>query len=260
MRNAIVLTMVLGACTLSLSAQKPEAFDVVSIRQSRSADGGGGSLLLPGGRYTASNVPVIVLLDAAYGIPPERVVGGPAWIRSDRYNIEARADGAVTPDDTARLVRRMLRDRFQLKARVEQRETDVFVLLAAKPGALGSGARPAAFDCTNMESAKKGLAAMSPDGIPGCGDRRAPGRYRAGGVTLESLADVLTPALGRPVLNRTNITSRFDLVLDWAPQPGTPDEVSLVTALREQLGLRLERQRVPMDTLVIEQIERPVEN
>src|SRR5688572_22959006 len=92
MRNAIVLTMVLGACTFSLSAQKSEAFDVVSIRQSRSGERGGGSLMLPGGRYSASNIPVIVLLDAAYGIPPERVVGGPAWIRSDRYNIEARAD------------------------------------------------------------------------------------------------------------------------------------------------------------------------
>ena len=78
MRNAIALTVAVGACSLSLSAQKPEAFDVVSIRQTRSGEGGGGSVMLPGGRYSASNVPLILLLDAAYGIPPERIVGGPA--------------------------------------------------------------------------------------------------------------------------------------------------------------------------------------
>ena len=245
----------------SPGAQAPASFEVVSIKRSLSTDAGGGSLILPDGRFTASNVPLVLLLDVAYGIPPERVVGGPSWARTDRYNVEARVEGKVDPDDLPGCVQNLLRDRFKLKARVEKRDTEVYALLLAKSGGvLGPAVRPATFDCTNMESAKKGLATVSPDGIPGCGARRSDGRFLAGGITLDSLLDVLTTASGRPVINRTNIDGRFDLRLEWAAEPNSPDRVSIFTALQEQLGLRLESQRVPMDTLVIDDVQRPTEN
>src|SRR5688572_1298678 len=245
----------------SIGAQMPASFEVASIKRNLSTDAGGGSLILPEGKFTASNVPLVLLLDVAYGIPPERVVGGPSWTRTDRYNVDARVGGKLDPDDLPRFMQNLLRDRFKLKARVEKRDTDVYALVVARSsGGLGPAVRPATFDCTNMETAKKGLATVSADGIPGCGERRSAGRFLTGGITLDSLVDVLTRASGRPVINRTNIDGRFDLRLEWAAEPRSPDRVSIFTALQEQLGLRLESQRMPMDTLVIDDVQRPTEN
>ena len=258
-RHALLLALFGGVLVAQPVAQAPATFDVVSIKRSLTTESGGGSVMLPG-RFIATSVPLILLLDVAYRIPPERIVGGPGWIRTERYNIEARV-GNVSPDETPQMVQAMLRDRFQLKAHVEQRDAPVYALvLANADGRLGPGLRPAAFNCSDMQIAKKGLATVSADGIPGCGDRRAPGRFLGGDLPLSALEDVLAPVSGRPVVNRTNIGGRFDIKLEWTPEPGAPNGVSIFTAVREQLGLKLEGQIVPLDVLVIDSVQRPTEN
>ena len=242
------------------AAQGASAFEVVSIKRSLSTDTAGGSLILPDGRYTATNVPLILLLDVAYRTAPERIIGGPAWIRSDRYNVEARARPNTSPDDIGPMLQSVLRERFQLKAQLEKRDTPVYALVLRNVGGpAGPGIRPATFNCDDMQSAKRGLATLSADGVPGCGDRRAPGRWLAGGVSLAALEDVLAPVVGRPVVDRTNSDRRFDIRLEWTRDVGA-DGVSIFTALREQLGLQLESRSLPLDVLVIESVQRPTEN
>lgn len=260
MQTRLILLVAVVVLIADVAAQTPPTFEVVSIKRSLSTDTFGGSLLLPDGRYTATNVPLILLLDAAFRIPPERIIGGPAWIRSDRYNVEARAQPKTSPDATGPMLQSVLRDRFQLRARVEKRDTPVYVLVVARAGGpAGPGIRPAAFDCDDMQSAKKGLATLSTDGIPGCGDRRAPGRWLAGGVSLAALEDVLAPAVGRPVVNQTNNERRFDIRLEWTPEVAA-DGLSIFTALREQLGLQLESRSLPLEVLVIDSVQRPTED
>jgi uncharacterized protein (TIGR03435 family) len=237
-------------------------FDAASIRLNTSGAGGGGGRPRAGGGYTFTNMPIRSLVSLAFGIPNNRIIGGPSWMVSDRYDINAIGPAITKTDDAAQMTRALLRDRFQLVARVETREMPVYMLLPARPdGRLGPGLRPAAVDCTNEDARKKAYAAAPPGARMVCGLRFEAGVFEAGGSAVSVVIPELTAASGRPVIDRTGLTGRYDIALRWTPNPEpTADNVSIFTAVQEQLGLKLESGTSRLDVLIVERLERPSED
>ena len=258
------LTLCLTASTSALAAQQL-AFDVVSIRQNNSGSAGGGGGSRPGGAYVFTNIPTRTLISMAYDVPSGRILGGPGWLLTDRYDISARGKENPTRNEAAQMVRSLLNDRFKLAAHVEQRPLPVwFLVVARSDGQLGPGMRRSAVDCGDPEARKKALAAAPANGRPVCGFQEPSGVFVGGGVELSTLVTVLGGPSGRPVLDRTGVSGRFDVELKWTPSLGTDapagDSVSILTAVQEQLGLRLENGTAPLDVVVIDRIERPSDN
>jgi uncharacterized protein (TIGR03435 family) len=230
------------------------------------------------GRFTATAVKLRELVGMAY--PVGQIVGGPDWIDIDRFDIVATggptdpnirpAPGAVAPREGTALntmramLRQLLRDRFRLNVRTEQRDSPVYALVQAQSDRPGAQLRRFGGDCATE--------AVVPDTTgAACGGFKFLGRGRlvAHAVTIPMLVSMLAnlPDVGRIVQNRTALDGNFDLELSWMPaseskqsdtsQPVAP---SLFTALEEQLGLKLEATRGPVEVLVIDSVERPTPN
>jgi uncharacterized protein (TIGR03435 family) len=264
MRVLVVALIIAGT---TLAAQSEPAFDVVSIKPNRSLAEGGGGGPLPGGRYRLTNMSTRQLIGAAWNIPVNRVLGGPGWIAVDRFDIAATMKENATFDETRGMLRTLLRNRFALTARVEQRDLPVYLLTRARlDGPVGPGIEPAEFDCNDPVARTERTAAASA-ARPGrmvCGFSLNSGALDGGSVRMDTLAQLLTPQTGRPVLDRTGLTGSYNVLLKWTSTLGadTPpgDVVSIFTAVQEQLGLKLESGTAPLDVLVIDRIERPTAN
>ena len=297
-RGAVILAAagVLAAAVAPLRAQGPQiatplakdapSFDVVSARENKSGDAGQTIRRQPGGRLIIINVPLRTLIISAFGLQPQQLAGGPDWIDSARYDITAQASGELPVTEPGSvgplelMMQRMLADRFQLAVRTERRELPIYTLtLARRDGRLGPRIRTAAIDCQAvmngmMKQAQSGgtppAPPQRPDGGPGCGMRFGPGSLlTAGGSSMAALARLLAVPVGRLVLDRTGLTGGFDFDLEFtidpvagAPQGQSPNAnaPSLFTALEEQLGLKLQAERGPVEVLVIDRIERPTDN
>lgn len=274
---ALVLGGVVAAAAQGPSSVDTPRFEAVSIKPSPPRLSPNSMTTLGANVFRATNAPVLVLVSGAY---PEyglgdRIVGGPDWARTERFDIVATAAGAPTRDQYAALQRQLLADRFKLVVRREQREMPVLVLsLARSDGQPGAQLKRVEFDCTAYREAfaraqaPPDAATRAPGSAPTCSTLSAAGaagrKISGKAVALPELARALTSSAGALVVDRTNLTGVYDFevsfVSDQALQApgGTAGEgVSLATALREQLGLKLERQRVPVDVLVIESVERP---
>ena len=215
---------------------------------------------------------------------PGQIVGGPAWINTDRFDINAKAEGNPPADGLNAMLRQLLADRFALKVHTEQREVDVYTLVLARAdGRLGPGLRKPAVDCQAREDARKRDAAAGvppsqsvPPGPPKPGERPECGmmsssmngvlRLATGGTPISAIGTIVQTTVGRPVLDRTGLTGRFDIDLQFAGtgplvNADTPDApASVFTAVQEQLGLKLEPRKERMEVLVIDSVERPTEN
>ena len=281
MRTLLTLCAVVGfACVAGVAAQDaPSRFDLVSIKESPppTATGGGTfsvSLFIgarPGGRFEANNATVSRLLQYAYdGFSlPGQIVGGPAWMDAfeSRYQINALAAGEPSRAQMQEMVKAMLADRFQLKVRIEPRELDVFLLVPARrDGTLGRGIRPTTLDCEALaEKQKAGDKTVRTCGTSGM-KSGATTTFTGTGVTMAMVASMGQSAAGRPIIERTGLTGRFDVELEYAGGMGRAagpadaadsPAASIFTAMQEQLGLRLEPGKETMNVLVIEQVERP---
>jgi len=224
-------------------AYKRDQFEVASIKPDpRTA--GSWVRFLPGGRLEAS-VWVKYLIQTAYGVEDYQVIGGPGWIGSQWYDIEAKAPHADA-DRTAMIpmLQSLLADRFQLKLRKEERDFPAMALVADKNG-------------PELRALKEGEPSKcSRDNSYVCGIR-----------TPADLARSLKNFVGKPVFDETGVTGRYDILLDFdtdtalgrTPKPGL-DKPSLTTALHEQLGLRLESEKLQMKVLVIDDAQRPSAN
>jgi uncharacterized protein (TIGR03435 family) len=271
MRNAafiLIASVVLVRAVLH--AQSP-AFEVASIRPNVSpVQGAGLAGPQPGGRFIAVGVTLRRLVGGAYGL---QVFGGPAWLDSDRFDINARASSDAPPSEIVGMVRSLLTDRFKLAYHIETREMPVYILTTARNDRrLGPEMRQSDARCE--QEARNYVPKLAP-GPPPCGDFRLGARaLTARGMTMQRLAGLLQDRVGRPVIDRTDLTAAYDLELQWSSDLGlqqappgaagaselTPEGLSLFTALQEQLGLKLEAMRRPVDVIVIDSAEPPTPN
>lgn len=263
-------------CVLSvaLAAQNggAPAFEVVSVKRNVSGEQASSSIVQPGGRYNATNMTLRMLVKTAYGVHDDQVAGGPDWLDSDRYDIAAKAatdrPTSVFRDEARVMLRSALTDRFGLELHRERREIPVYVLVvAARDGSVGPNLRRSNPDECGKPARPFPRAAdtqASTTDRP-CGS----GLSRAGYVAARAMdVSFLTGRLGawtdRLLVDRTGLSGTFDWDLQWTPDALTTDAANaattalpLVTALREQLGLRLEPRREPVEILVIDRASRP---
>jgi uncharacterized protein (TIGR03435 family) len=258
-----------GRLLCAQSAGHP-TFDVASVKPNHSDDEPA-SVVLPGGRYTATNVTLRTLVRSAYGVHDNQLVGGPSWINSERFDVIAKAEGYTTPSafrDQARLMLRpLLADRFKLVLRRERRDLPVYALVLAKSGR-GFGPqfrRSDARDCNGVLKAMSTVAGAAEPAVPlPCGaEIYRPGHLAARSMALSNFVLNMSRWTDRVVVDRTGLEGKFDWDLQWMPEDltidsaGAPEGPSLFAALRDQAGFRLERQRSSVEVLVVEGAERP---
>jgi uncharacterized protein (TIGR03435 family) len=262
-----ILLAVLLCSAATLVAQSEPTFDVASLKRNTSLSEMGGGGPRPGGRYRLTNMSARSLISVAWNVPTSRVLGGPGWVAVDRFDLDATMKENATQEEMRGMLRALLRNRFTLAAHIEKRDLPVYLLVRVRPDApLGPSLERSAFDC-NDPAARKQNAAAALAARPGrmlCGFTVNTGMLDAGGATIETLAQILTPQAGRPVIDRTGLTGGYNVLLKWTATLGTDapagDAVSLFTAVQEQLGLRLDNGTAPLDVVVVDRIERPTEN
>jgi len=251
-----------AAFARSQTPARPQ-FEVVSVRQNTAAPGLVDLHFYPGGRFTAANMPLSLLIDMAYGVGTAQEHRVPGWINSDsaRYDITAKAQGDPDRTQMYAMMRTMLEDRFQLQAHREKKETTVYALTVAKGGARLTANKSGCVDAT------PGDLAPSSTSAPVCGYFAIlPNGLEAMKVKMGGLAGALTNIreIGRSVIDKTGITSTFDVHIRWTPAGSSAvadnSGPSIFTALEEQLGLKLESQKGTDEIFVIDHIERPTEN
>jgi uncharacterized protein (TIGR03435 family) len=248
------------------------AFEVVSVEPNISGGSSAGGLgFPPGGKFSATNVTLREMIGAVYG--PEfhgegRIVGGPDWINTERFDVEAKAEGDPAPAQRRLMVRRLLADYFKLKLRSEERETQVLALRMARgDGRLAPGFNESRADCPKMDGPPPPPPAGSTIPRP-CGVGREPGKLVGYGAAPSQFARVLSGILKRPVVDATDLSGRYDFELHYThvlPDDGAKrgsgqlvaEAVSIFTALQDQLGLKLAEERRPVSVLVIDNVERP---
>ena len=261
-------TLLVIGWTAVFSAQAPPrpSFEVVSVKRNLSGEGHFEQRLLPGGRYVAINILLRTLIMRAYRLLEFRLSGEPAWINTERYDIVGLAPGATNPDEITPRLQSLLAERFKLAAHREKKEVSVFwLVLAAKDGRLGPKFHRSTADCP----------LVAPP--PACTMRLTSSSLVTGGSPMIAFVNVLSQLTQRTVIDRTGLTGFFKADLKWtsdepsaaAPTPPggieTPPRADsngppLLTALQEQLGLKLESRKSLVDLLVVDRIEHPTEN
>jgi uncharacterized protein (TIGR03435 family) len=281
----VVSPFLLVVCLLAVGIAAPDVISVIKPNRSGALNA---QLGVPfEGKFTATNVSVADVIAAAHGgalpLDVAHITGLPPWARSERFDIEARSDGAPPTEDSEddaaihaafALVRSMLADRFHLRAHDSSRQEPIYALTETRAGRR-PGLKPTVRDCDAI--AKAGPFSAPPAGVDPslwvpCGIRVRGAESLSAGGTLDQLARHLAPLPGieRTVVDRTRIAGRFDFTLAFVPpQPPlnrdgtaavTDNGPSIFTALQEQLGLKLESTRGPVRVLVIDHLERPTPN
>lgn len=285
MRIAAV-ALILASVLAPARAQEPRplAFEVTSVKVNTSGDWRRSIGPSPGGRFIATNQTLRDLIPFAYGLPQTsagfRVLGGPKWIDEDRFDITAKVDGSWTPQQMSDMLRTLLADRFTLKAHRETRDMPTYTLVMVRgPQAFGPHLRRSEIDdgaCAAVRAAvqrREPVPARAPGAKPVCGTgRTVPGTITSIGFPIDLLVASLGPFTSRFVADKTGLTGLFDYELTWTPEqiPQVPPDAppltidpngpSLFTALQEQLGLKLESTRGPVDVVVIDRVEHPTED
>jgi uncharacterized protein (TIGR03435 family) len=268
MRTALLLATIVAAVALpsaqestgSIPLTTDVAFDAASIKPNNSGDSESGTNESPGGLLRATNVQLRQLIIVSYGLRNFQMpAGGPA-ILDARFDIVARAAAEDANKDIGTMMRQLLADRFKLAVHVETREESVYALTVARPGALGPQLTKSTRDCTPP-------AVRPPEGSPrACGmsgnTRTTEGSLRGTGQTMGRLATTLGNSADRLVVDRTGLDGIYDFELRYSrgelrAGAGASDLPTLFTALQEQLGLKLENARGPVEFLVIDHVEAP---
>jgi uncharacterized protein (TIGR03435 family) len=259
-------------------------FEVASVKPA--APGQRGYFIRPGanGGLDVTNMPLKEIMVLAWRIQPFQISGGPSWIESERYDIMAKPDHTPKLDERWLMLQSLLADRFQLKIHHETKELPIYALvLANKDGKLGPQlVQSKEGSCTPFDPAKP---PPPPDSgkppVMGCGGMMMGfGNINGTSVGLAMLTPVLARNLGRTVVDKTGLKGEFDIKVQWTPDqtqlqlmgpPGglppdmpapqfDPNGPSIFTAFQEQLGLKLESQKGPVDVIVIDHVEKPSDN
>ena len=250
-----------------------------------------------GGRFRVTNVPLRQLIVLAYadrskglpgpGGPGLSITGGPSWINTDRYDIEARPEQGFIPtaEQAQKMLQALLEERFGLKVRHETKDGPIYALTVAKGGLKAK--KSADQTPLNFGSPTPGgRAGGPPPPAPGPPPPFTPGspmprgmmmmgigQLRATAQTMTGFAGLLTGSAGRKVVDRTNLEGLYDFELNFTPDqiPANlppdapfprpdPNGPSIFTALQEQLGLKLDSATGPLESIVIENVHKPTEN
>lgn len=272
MRIALLLTLFVLPVLVAAQAPAPAPqgerprFDAASVKPNPSKEPGIMRRPSPG-RIYYSNAPIDTLVEEAYSMRPDRILGYPDWVEKERFDVTATYN-----PERQRQVRQMLQtlldERFSLRVHRETREMPVYELVKTRPdGELGPGLRPSTVDC-----------APTADKRSPCRLDFRPGLVRGVGMGWGN-GEPLALNIGvwdRPIIDKTGLSGAFDIDLQWTPDPAqardadaaaraaaavaaTPgDRVSIFTALQEQLGLRLQPARARLEVLIIDRLERPM--
>jgi len=229
---------------LPQSAQpKPQEFDVASIKPNLTGVGGGSFNTLSPGRLDATNVSLRALVRFAFGVRDDQIAGGPAWFDTQKYDVVAKVDSLTAAGSIPfePLVQTLLADRFRLKVHRETTQLPVFSLVVAK-----NGPRLVA-----RSSTEPGLIGMIPAGQGLTGRRYSK-------ASMPVFVGQLGRIVGRSVIDNTGLAGEYDFTLVYArdEQPNNPS----YTALQEQLGLKLEPAKGPVEIVVVDSAEKPSEN
>ena len=226
-------------------------------------------------RFDWPEVTLAMLVSDAYDLFEFQVVGGPDWVRTRRWDVSAKA-AALSPAEARELVRRLIEDRFALRVHTEKRELPIYNLVLARTDrTLGPKIKRATVDCTPFLTGARPMQESPPDpnnrfGLCSVGGAFTPAGLltpRLNGQPLAGLVHHLEDALEQRVIDRTGLTGNFDIELSYfdekladksaAPTTASSERPSLFTALREQLGMKLEAARGPVDVVVIDSVSEP---
>jgi len=237
-----------AAVAAALFAQTP-SFEAASIKPNRSSDGPSSSRVT-GAQLNMENVSLRKMTLMAYGIPDDRTyaLSGPDWLGDERFDIVARYPGGTPAEQVRLMLQNLLAERFKLALHRETRQLPAYALVVAKGG-------------PRIQPVEPGQGATN----------GRPGRLEATKITMQKLCDLFAKMVGMPVGNETGLSGAYSFTLEWTPDETTrvdPDspaapsgKPSLFAALQEQLGLKLEGRKGPVEVLVVDHIERtPTEN
>jgi uncharacterized protein (TIGR03435 family) len=213
-----------------------------------------------GRNFSTHNTTLKNLLTFTFGLHPNQIVGAPGWVETDKYDLAARPDMPGMPSDVQikNMIKKLLAERFQLKFHTEKKELSVFLITVAKDGP----------KLTRNDS--------DPNGLPGLGIG-AMGNLRVRNGNMKDFAQMLQArVLDRPVINQTNLEGRYDFTLQWTPdetqfggqgaraqaqaEESGQQNPDLFTAMRQQLGLKIEATKAPAEVFVIDHVEKPSGN
>ena len=241
-----------------MAANADPAFEVATIKPSN-PDAPGKGFTVRGRQFATFNTTLNDLITFAYGLHAKQIEGGPDWLSKDKYDITAKPDGEGQPNDKQWrvMLQKLLADRFQLKFNRQKKDLPVYAIVIAKSGS----------KLTKSEG--------DPNGLPGLFFRGL-GDLPARNANMADFAGLLQAAvLDRPVVDQTGLSGRFDFTLKWTPDesqfagmgvhvpaaidnPDAPPD--LFTAIQEQLGLKLDSTKAPVDVLVIDSVQKPSSN
>jgi len=243
MQWSIAFTVIAG-CACAQNLTNSPAFEVATIKPG--VPDSTGKIIRPNHRnFSTLNTTLVDLITYAYGLHPKQITGGPGWIETDKYDLAGIPDqiGTPSPAEVKVMVQGLLAERFGLEFHRERKELNVFVLTVAKTGA----------KLTSSEGSGNTSLLL-----------RALGKLVVKNATMADFAGVMQAnALDRPVLDRTELSGKFDFTLEWLPDETHPDEndsrPTLFAAI-QQLGLKIEAVRAVVDVFVIDHVGRPSDN
>lgn len=288
-RRCIVFGFAFALFAIPLFYRQPPtaqlSFEVASIKRNGSADSRRFITTIPG-RFVATGMSAKSLVAYAYRLRDFRIFGGPAWINTDRWDIDAKIEEGGVPPRTlisnvpgpvAMMVQTLLEDRFKLRTHHEKREFPVYELVVAKSGArirLTEDQTPVGY----AEGQSRSGSMTSSGPLARGAMRISKGSFEARAVPLAYFINSITQSVDRTVLDKTNLDGLYDIKLHWTPDflhdPGSFDGVppqaserpsffawpSLLTAIKEQLGLQLAPSKAPLEVIVIDAIQKPTPN
>ena len=261
-RMVVVLLAMAGAPQVSAQQPPPVKFEVASVK--RSADDAAASVIRAvAGQFQTVNIPLRVIIQQAAQVAPELIVA-PEWTRTERYDVTAKIPSTVQmgPGVMPAMLRALLEERFHMVVRWETRELPLYHLVRARE----DGPVPRGLNAPSPQCPADQRGEPPPD----CGTLAGFGSLTAGNMPMEQLARLLSGRLGRQVVDRTGLRGNYRFALKYtpdrsaapdalaaAPAPADADAPPLLTAVQEQLGLKLEPARGPVEVFVVDRIDRP---
>jgi uncharacterized protein (TIGR03435 family) len=221
----------------------PRVFDVASIKLNQTGSESRRATQQPGGIFTATNVSLKLLISRAYGVGEAQIRGGPGWIETEKYDVLAKADTPLemSREEVRPCLQVVLAERFLLTVHRETKQGSVYSLVVAKNGP------------KLKDSSSAGSPGIS--GSSGSGNASITGMR----MTMARLAEYLSGQTGRPTLDNTGLKGVYDFRVEWATSDASSGP-SVFTALEEQLGLRVEATKGPIETIVVDRAEKPSAN